>query len=45
MSQILKNVSRGSFYLTVEQLSVVVSGLLYSVVVLRWLGPGWFGTL
>ena len=43
MSQMLKNVGRGSFYLTLESLVVVISGLLYSVVVLRWLGPGWFG--
>lgn len=41
----LRNVGRGSFYLTLESLTVVVSGLLYSVVVLRWLGPGWFGIL
>jgi O-antigen/teichoic acid export membrane protein len=39
----LKNVSKGSFYLTIESLATVVSGLLYSIVVLRWLGPGWFG--
>ncbi len=45
MSQMLKNVGRGSFYLTLESLTVVISGLLYSVVVLRWLGPGWFGIL
>ena len=43
MSQMLKNVSKGSFYLTVESLATVISGLLYSIVVLRWLGPGWFG--
>jgi O-antigen/teichoic acid export membrane protein len=45
VSQMLKNVGRGSFYLTLESLTVVVSGLLYSIVVLRWLGPGWFGIL
>lgn len=45
MSQMLKNVGRGSFYLTLESLTVVISGLLYSIVVLRWLGPGWFGIL
>ena len=45
MSLILKNVSRGSFFLTVESLAAVVSGLLYSVFVLRWLGPSWFGIL
>ncbi|MGH7726809.1 MAG: lipopolysaccharide biosynthesis protein [Candidatus Eiseniibacteriota bacterium] len=41
----LRNVGRGSFYLTVESLTTLLSGLLYSVVVLRWLGPGWFGIL
>jgi O-antigen/teichoic acid export membrane protein len=45
MSLILKNLSRGSFFLTVESLAAVVSGLLYSVFVLRWLGPTWFGVL
>lgn len=45
MSQMLRNVGRGSFYLTLESLTVVISGLLYSIVVLRWLGPGWFGIL
>ncbi len=43
MSQMLKNVSKGSFFLTVESLASVISGLLYSVFVLRWLGPSWFG--
>jgi len=43
MSQMLKNVSKGSFFLTVESLAAVISGLLYSVFVLRWLGPSWFG--
>jgi teichuronic acid exporter len=41
----LKNVSKGSFFLTVESLAGVASGLLYSIMVLRWLDPGWFGTL
>jgi len=45
MSLMLKNLSRGSFFLTVESLAGVVSGLLYSVIVLRWLGPSWFGIL
>ena len=43
MSQMLKNVSKGSFFLSVESLATLISGLLYSVFVLRWLGPGWFG--
>jgi len=45
MSLMLKNLSRGSFFLTVESLAGVISGLLYSVFVLRWLGPSWFGVL
>jgi O-antigen/teichoic acid export membrane protein len=45
MSLMLKNLSRGSFFLTLESLAAVVSGLLYSVFVLRWLGPSWFGIL
>ena len=45
MSLMLRNVGRGSFFLTVESLATVISGLLYSVFVLRWLGPSWFGIL
>ena len=43
--QILKNVSRGSFYLTAEQLAALVAGVAYSVIVVRWLGPGSYGLL
>lgn len=42
---ILRNVSRGSFYLGVEQVAGLVAGLLYSVIVLRWLGPWSYGML
>jgi O-antigen/teichoic acid export membrane protein len=42
---ILRNVSRGSFFLAAEQLSGLVAGLLYSVIVLRWLGPWTYGML
>jgi O-antigen/teichoic acid export membrane protein len=45
MSNMLKNLGKGSFFLTVESLAGVISGLLYSVFVLRWLGPSWFGIL
>jgi len=45
MSDMLKNVSKGSFFLTIESMAAVVSGLLYSFVSLRWLGPSWFGVL
>src|SRR5262249_3179009 len=41
--QILKNVSRGSFYLTAEQLAALVAGMAYSIIVVRWLGPGSYG--
>lgn len=41
----LKNLSRGSFYLAAEQLSGLISGILYSVIVLRWLGPESYGML
>jgi PST family polysaccharide transporter len=43
--QILKNVSRGSFYLATEQFSGLLSGVVYSIVVLRWLGPESYGLL
>jgi PST family polysaccharide transporter len=42
---ILRNVSRGSFFLATEQLVGLVSGLLYSIIVLRWLGPWTYGML
>jgi O-antigen/teichoic acid export membrane protein len=43
--QILKNVSRGSFYLTTEQLAALVAGVAYNIMVVRWLGPGSYGIL
>ena len=43
--QILKNVSRGSFYLATEQFSGLLSGVIYSIIVLRWLGPEGYGLL
>ncbi len=45
MSDMLKNVSKGSFFLTIESMAAVLSGLLYSIISLRWLGPSWFGVL
>jgi PST family polysaccharide transporter len=45
MSQILRNVSRGSFYLAAEQATSLASGVVYSFAVLRWLGPGDYGLL
>ena len=43
--EIAKSVSRGAFWLTVEKVAALVSSVAYSVVVLRWLGPGQFGTI
>jgi O-antigen/teichoic acid export membrane protein len=42
---ILRNVSRGSFFLATEQLTGLVGGLLYQIIVLRWLGPWTYGML
>ena len=43
--EIAQSVSQGSFFISVEQLAALVSGLVYSVVVLRWLGPYAYGVL
>lgn len=42
---ILRNVSRGSFFLATEQLAGMAGGILYSIIVLRWLGPWSYGML
>jgi O-antigen/teichoic acid export membrane protein len=41
----VREVSRGGFYLTLEQLTIVVGGVLYSIIVLRMLGPATYGIL
>ncbi len=41
----VREVSRGSFYLGLEQLTMIVGGVLYSIVVLRMLGPAMYGIL
>lgn len=43
--QILKNVSRGSFYLAAEQFAALLAGVAYSIIVVRWLGPNSYGLL
>src|SRR5215510_1826182 len=43
--EIAQTVSRGGFYITVEQMAGLVSGIVYTVVVLRWLGPYAYGVL
>ena len=41
----VREVSRGSFYLGLEQLTMIVGGVFYSIVVLRMLGPATYGIL
>jgi O-antigen/teichoic acid export membrane protein len=41
----VREVSRGGFYLGLEQLTHIMGGLLYSMVVLRMLGPATYGIL
>lgn len=41
----VREVSRGSFYLGLEQLTTIIGGIFYSIVVLRMLGPAAYGTL
>ena len=41
----VREVSRGSFYLGLEQVTMIVGGVLYSIVVLRMLGPATYGIL
>ncbi len=43
--EIAHTLSRGGFYITVEQLAALLSGIIYTVVVLRWLGPYAYGVL
>src|SRR5690348_13265805 len=47
MSQetIAHRVSRGAFYLSIEKLSAMSSGILYLALVLRWLGAYRYGIL
>ena len=41
----VREVSRGSFYLGLEQLTMIIGGVLYSIIVLRMLGPATYGVL
>jgi O-antigen/teichoic acid export membrane protein len=41
----VREVSRGGFYLGLEQITMIVGGVLYSIVVLRMLGPATYGIL
>ncbi len=42
---IAHRVSRGAFYIAVEKLSAVLSGVLYFSLLLRWLGPTKYGII
>jgi len=43
--EIAHSVSRGAFYLAVEKVVALVSGLLYFALLLRWLGPTKYGIM
>jgi O-antigen/teichoic acid export membrane protein len=43
--EIAQFVSRGAFWLGTEKVAALVSGLAYSVLMLRWLGPTKFGVM
>jgi PST family polysaccharide transporter len=41
--EIAHSVSRGAFYLSLEKLAALVSGILYVAIITRWLGPTKYG--
>lgn len=43
--EIAANVSRGAFYLSLERLAALFSGLAYFALLLRWLGPTKYGIM
>jgi O-antigen/teichoic acid export membrane protein len=43
--EVAENVSRGAFYLTLERVAGLVSGLIYFALLLRWLGPTKYGVM
>jgi O-antigen/teichoic acid export membrane protein len=43
--EVAHSVSRGAFWLSLEKLAALVSSVIYSVLLLRWLGPGKFGIM
>jgi O-antigen/teichoic acid export membrane protein len=44
-SSTVRDISRGSFYLGLEQVTNIIGGFLYAMMVLRMLGPATFGVL
>ncbi len=43
--EIARFVSRGAFWLGLEKVAALISGIAYSVLLLRWLGPTKFGIM
>lgn len=43
--EIAHSVSRGAFYLAIEKVVALVSGILYFALLLRWLGPTKYGIM
>lgn len=44
-SSTVRDISRGSFYLGLEQITATIGGFLYAMIVLRMLGPATYGVL
>jgi len=43
--EIARSVSRGAFYLAVEKVAALLSGILYFALLLRWMGPTKYGII
>jgi O-antigen/teichoic acid export membrane protein len=43
--EIAESVSRGAFYLSLERIAGLISGLVYFALLLRWLGPTKYGVM
>lgn len=43
--EIAHSVSRGAFYLAIEKVAALVSGVLYFALLLRWMGPTKYGII
>ena len=43
--EIARHVTRGAFFLAIEKVAALVSGMLYFALILRWLGPTNYGIL
>lgn len=43
--EVARSVSRGAFYLSIEKVAALLSGIVYFALLLRWLGPSKYGLL